>query len=213
MSDRRCFRAAGLVFVAAIVAIGCSPSSNSSPSPQPKAGPNAPQSVWDPNPSRAAELTQAVTIDKYHLSLPKDFTAEKLDAVPKGMKLFAWTGPVHGERPSIAFIAAIMSGKAEVAEAKKNMRQALVNFSGGMTDSSGIKIAKRGVTETGSLGGMPFSRFKWTGTGADQAPMNGMAYGGISDEQAILLLPMTSAANPESDMKLMEAVVATLKKP
>jgi len=210
-----CRAAYPAMFAAAVAITGCTKSGNKPGVPA--AGPAAattPRSVWEPDPARAGELTQMVTFDRYQMSLPKDFAAEKLTGVPpKDIQVFVWKAPAAGDRPPLVLISTIMAGKAAVAEAKKNMRQALVNWSAGMANSSGIKIAKRGATETGTISGLAFSRFKWTGTTADGGPANGMAYGTVDDAQALLLMPISFQQNPETDMRLMEAVLATLHKP
>jgi hypothetical protein len=202
------------VWVAIVSAAGCT-SKKDAPSMSPAAGPAAKQrSVWEPDPDRAKELSQSASLDKYELSLPKGFEPQPLaGAPPKGTRLVFWKGQAAGDRPPIVLIAMVMSSDAEVAEAKQNMRQALVNFSGGMANTSGIKIDKRGATDTGTIAGLAFSRFKWTGTTQDGGPANGMAYGAIDGPQVVLFLPMTFEANPDHDMRLMEAAMASLHRP
>jgi hypothetical protein len=160
------------------------------------------------------DLTKQGDMDKYQISLPKDFADQPApNNLPPFVKSYTWKGPAVQNIPSaVITIMVITQGKA-VDEAKQNVRQFLVDFSAGVTDSSGIKIAQRGPTEQFAFNGIAFSRFKWSGTAANQKPVAGFAYGTVigADVVAITTLhidPAKAAATAD----LMEAIVATFKK-
>jgi hypothetical protein len=172
---------------------------------------NQPPSPWQPDPGRADELTQTVTFDKYQMSLPKGYAADPPKSAGS-MKVFSWKGPAPADLPPPVLIATVTADKKLVEEAKKNMRQTLVNYSAGTTTSSGIKIAKRGPTETGSLAGIEFSRFTWSGTTAAGVAVSGLAYGGIDEPNAVILLAINFGPNTAGADRLSEAAIATLRR-
>jgi hypothetical protein len=203
------------LFGVIVTATGCGNPASTTVKPN-ATGPAAPvtkttQSVWEPDPNRMEQLTQTATFDQYQLSVSKEFAAD----APKtagAMKIFSWKGQGAADLPPPVLIAVIASDKKMVDEAKKNMRQALTNFSAGMTNPSGVKITKREETETGSLAGIGFSRFKWSGATTAGLPVSGLAYGGVEEPNAVMVLAINFGPNADAANKLIESAIATLKR-
>jgi hypothetical protein len=169
--------------------------------------------VWTPDPKLATQLKQRGEVGKYHILLPPDFTlSPKVGVVPANMQLAIWMGKIIDNKPPPFLSFAIFSDQKMAKEAKANMRQTLVNYSAGYADPMGIQIATREKTETGSLDGMAFSRFKWTGMSKDRTPVRGLAYGAVNNDEAISLLAIGFGTNAEKDIVLLQTIIATLKK-
>jgi hypothetical protein len=161
----------------------------------------------------AGQLTQPVSFGTYQISLPREFTfLPPKGQTPADLKMFAWQGPAApGEPPPLLFVG-ILSDKKILEDAKKNMRQVLVNYSAGLTDSIGAHIAGRGATETGSLDGIGWTRFQWSGATTSQVPAAGFAYGAIDDASVIAIIPINFGADAGARSMLMESIIATFKK-
>jgi hypothetical protein len=202
-----------LLACALFAATGCNKAEPTKSDQKPKADDtNAAKKTPDSN--LRHDLTKEGDVDKYQISLPKDFADLPAPKnLPPFVKTYTWQGPSVQNIPSGIITITVITQEKAVDEAKQNVRQFLVNFSAGVTESSGIKIAQRGPTEQFTFNGIAFSRFKWTGTAQNQKPVTGFAYGAIigTDVVAITTLhidPAKAAATAD----LMENIIATFKK-
>jgi hypothetical protein len=210
MHCRLC-RANCVLILAGFTALGCNKTDPAKPTAaaagQPPAKTN---SVWEPDPGWAGELTQSLTFDKYQVSAPKG-----LVAVPDATKtvgafhVFTWKIDTGPGVPGVLLSVTITDDKKTVAEARRNMKQALVNFTAGSTDPLGIKARRMTEVETGTLAGIPFSRYTWKGTGRDS---QGLSYGGLDGDRNIMILAICFGSDAKADLAQMQAVIATLKK-
>jgi len=193
-----------LLAAAVICAAGCSSS--------PGGKGTSEESAWTPDPQLVDQLKQAVEAGDFRLSLPLKFTAIDVPrGLPAGMKMSAWKGEGKaGEAPPTLSVSAFSDGK--VVKEAANMRQFLVNYSAGVTESTGIKISRREATESGQLGGIGFSRFKWSGTAANGTDARGVVYGAIDNGRVIAIIAMCFGTSAETQNKLMEAAIATFKR-
>lgn len=170
-------------------------------------------SAWTPDPKLVDQLKRTGEIGAYGLSLPHEFTALEVPrGLPGNMKMASWKGPARPDAAPGSLIVALLPDDKAVAEASKNMRQFLVNFSAGVTDSGGTKIVTRGPTESGTLGGIGFSRFGWSGSGPGGSAAQGFAYGAIDNGQVIAFVVQNFGASAATENKLLEAALATFKK-
>lgn len=170
------------------------------------------QGVWTPNPDFVKVLTKKETFGTYSILLPNDFTSNAQPSLLPSLQSFSWKGPSREGGPPSIFVVTIFSNPKAVADATKNMRQFLVNYSAGLTDESGVNIARREATETGALDGIAFSRFRWTGTAKNQQTAQGFAYGGIDGNKLITVVTFSVGGDGEATNKLLESIVATLKR-
>jgi hypothetical protein len=202
-------RACSLLLGAGLAVIGCGKADGTKPN-----GPNAPlaktNSVWEPDPGWASEMSQTLTFDRYQISAPKS-----LKAVPEAtqtvgsLHVFTWRIESGADLPKALLSATIADDKKMVDEARNNMKQTLINFTAGSTRPLNIEVKRESDVETGSLSGIPFSRFKWRGDGQ---PSRGLSYGGVNGDQAILFVVICFGQDSEATQGLMQAVLATLKK-
>jgi hypothetical protein len=190
-------------------AIPCAAGCRGSPSEEAKQD----QSVWTPDPKVLSQLKQTGEVGDYRLLLPADFAAADAPGVARvDTKSRAWKGKAGaGQLPALLLVD-IKSDEEMVNKGKKDMRQVLVDFSAGVTDASGIQITKREKTETGTLDGLQFSRFRWSGSKADQTAVHGYAYGAIDNRHRIIIIAMNFGPNAETENKVLESVIATFKK-
>jgi hypothetical protein len=170
------------------------------------------ESVWTPDPRLVSQLKQTGEVGDYRLSLPPEFTAVEVPRrLPGNMKMATWKGKARAGEALASLSVALVSDERAANEAR-NMRQFLVNYSAGVTETVGIKISRREVTETGELGGIGFSRFRWSGTTPDGTAVRGLVYGAIDKGQVIAIIAMNFGASAETENKLMEAAIATFKR-
>ena len=171
------------------------------------------QPVWVPNPSLVSRLTKTETLGKYQISLPKEFVNVPTNRkVPDTLKLYSWKSLHASGNISAALSVMVSSDAKQVADAKKNMRQVLVNVSAGMTDAMGVSIGRREKTETGLLNEFAFSRFKWSGTTIDGGPVSGLIYGALDGESSIVINAMAVGEDARTQGPMLESIVATFKK-
>jgi hypothetical protein len=193
-------------------ASGASRPDTAGPGLAPSDGTKPDQSVWTPDPNLVSQLKQTGDVGDYRLSLPPEFTAVAAPGVPGNIKSATWKGKAGaGELPAILSVVVIPEERA-VNEARMNMRQFLVNFSAGVTDTSGVQISTRDRTESGALGGIAFSRFRWSGATADRTAVRGLAYGAVDEGRVIAIIAMNFGVNAETENKRMETAIATFKK-
>jgi len=158
------------------------------------------------------QLKKVATLGNYQFSLPADYTGGEAGGTPPGMRSAAWKGAAKaGEQPGIVLFT-LFSDAASVKEGGQNMRQSLVNFSAGVTDSMGIKITTREKTEVGRIAGLTFTRFKWAGTTNNQLEVQGINYGVIDNGKVINFIVMGFGSQADSQNKWHESMVATFKK-
>lgn len=170
---------------------------------------NSPESIWKVDASIMKQLTQTVKVGDYQLSLPANYTGGENRRAPAGFRSAAWKGIAQdGKQPGLV-IFTIMS---DSTEAKANMRQALVNFSAGVTDSMGVTITTRAKTETGTIAGLSFSRFTWTASTKNQLEVKGIVYGTIDNGKVISFIVMGFEPDASAQNKWHESIVATLRK-
>lgn len=169
--------------------------------------------AWMPDKDLMSQLKQTGEVADYQLLLPADLA--KIDttgkAIPK-MALGMWLRKPTETKPPAVISVSIFADEKMVAEAKKNVRQAMVNFSAGFTNSMGVKIQNRGKTESGDINGIPFSRLAWTGVGQDGSPVQGLAYCGIDNGSVITINALGYGPDALKESKLHEAAIATIKK-
>lgn len=171
-----------------------------------------PQAIWKPDPALAGELTQQGNLGKWRIMLPKEFTLMPPGPnVPPDVKSYFWKGQSTADVPPPMFVVMVFSDKETVEEGKRSMRQSLVNVSAGITDSVGIVIGSRERTETGSLDGIEFTRFKWFGTTKNHIGVTGLVYGAIDDSTAIVIITMNCGTDARKGSTLMETIIATFK--
>jgi hypothetical protein len=172
------------------------------------------QSVWTPDPDLAKQLKQTGEVGDYRLSVPVQFTAVELPVkMPANMTAATWMGKAKpGELPPLLSVI-VTSDQQMVNEATQNMRQSLVNFSAGWSSTSGIQITTRERTESGALGGIPFSRFRWSGTKTDDGTVvRGVVYGAVDNGRSIAIIGMNFGPNADTENKLLETAIATFRK-
>jgi hypothetical protein len=172
------------------------------------------QAVWTPDPDLVKQLKQTGEVGDYQLSVPLQFTAVELPVkMPANMKSATWMGKAKpGELPALLTVI-VTSDQQMVNEARQNMRQSLVNFSAGWSDTSGIQITTRERTESGALGGIPFSRFRWSGTKTDDGTaVRGIVYGAVDNGRSIAIIGMNFGPSADTANKLLETAIATFRK-
>lgn len=176
-------------------------------SPQGDAG-----SIWKPDSTILKQLTQKVTLGDYQFYLPANYSGGESKGLPPNLKSGGWKGVAkEGEQPGIVMFT-ISSNAVMEKEAKNNMRQALVNFSAGTLESMGVNITTRGKTETGTLTGIPFSRFAFTASTKNQLAVKGIVYGGIDNGKFVSFIVMGFEPIADTQNRWHESVVATLKR-
>jgi hypothetical protein len=166
-------------------------------------------SINRPPPGAADRLTQIATFGNYQISLPQDFIAEPAKTVGN-LQVYCWTVPSAEHKPTTLLIA-LSTDERLLAEARANMRQALINFSAGATDSRGIRITSRENTQTGSIGGLVFSGFDWFGK-ATVGTRTGYVYGGLDGNQVVAILGYADAMKPITEIGVLQAIMASFKK-
>ena len=162
--------------------------------------------VWTPDPALKNRLTEKTSLGKYQISLSKEFTSLPLSNEP-GHQGFVFVS----RDPFASLLVAIDSNQEVLDAAKENMGLYLKECSS-VFASTDITIAIRGRTETGSIGGIPFWRLDWAGTANDQSPVNGRVYGAIDGTVVITICWETFGTDTKAPSRLMESIVATLKK-
>ena len=75
-----------------------------------------------------------------------------------------------------------------------------------------IKITTRGPTESGQVNGVEFSRFAFTAMAPNQTATQGLAYGAIDGQRVVTVIAMGFGGVANDEIKLLESVIATLKK-
>jgi hypothetical protein len=168
---------------------------------------------WKPNPELVGQLTQSATLDRYQISLPRDFTFAGSKKRPGNVEQFVWQRPAGAQGGAAILSIDIVSDKKN-ATATKDLRNALVSYWGGMFEASKmIDNPKRNEPEAGSINGISFYRFTWSGSmKLNQAPVKGLAYGAIDGDNVILCVGMNIGEDAEKGRQLMETVLATFKK-
>jgi LSD1 subclass zinc finger protein len=178
-----------------------------------KGGESGKQSAWTPDPSLVKELTQKGEVARYQILLPpRFFLIPNNAAPPTGLEIAGWSSK-SPEGLSTAIVSIMVSSSgSSISDAKKDMRQALVNTSAGYTDGMQIKISTRGPTEEGLVNGIEFSRFKFTAEAPNQTTAQGLVYGAIDSGRLVVVIGMGFGDLANSERQLLESVVATLKK-
>lgn len=159
----------------------------------------------------AARLTQTGQFGRYSLSLPPDYAAVPMQDRPQ-LELAAWSAKAADGRPVGVVSAAVFSDPKLVADAGKGMRQTLVNYSAGVTDSSGCKITARGPTRTNTAGGLDVTRFAFEGTGPDGTPMKGVTFGAIDGDRVVTAVAAGFGDAAAEQARLFEDVADSLRK-
>lgn len=162
------------------------------------------------------ELKQKGQFEDYEILLPQKYASMPLPPTPAGIKTGGWTANNGPQLPSVLSITQFSSPQF-TSESRKDMRQALVNYSAGFVDAfgkkvGGITIAERGPTESGKVNGIQFTRFVFKGTGPNRIDMRGAAYGMIDGDHAVMIMVMSFGATAESEVHLLESAMATFNK-
>lgn len=184
--------------------------------PEPKVSPSLPPgSGWTPDPALVSLLKVPGDAAGYRLNLPADY--EPIDTpappIPGGkIKIVSWRSKITkiGDVPALVAVTVFNDPQA-LKEATANMQQMLVSFATGVTTTAGIKVAAREKPETGVLDGITFTRFRWSGT-KDANAARGTVYGGIDNGRVITIALVSFGVKAESESKLLESAIATLKR-
>jgi hypothetical protein len=196
-----------------VVTAGCSKSDNTAVKTNATNGPVAPRSVWDPDPARAGEFTQTLPFDKYQLTAPKSLVADPDGTKRDGaMSHFTWAINSGTDIPKVVLIATVTEDKKLVGEAQKNMKQTLINYTASMTNPYGLEPRRTTEPETGSLSGIPFTRYKWNAATKTGTRLEGLSYGGVDSGRAVLFVVLGFGDDADTNLALTQAVLATLKK-
>jgi hypothetical protein len=201
----------GLLLSVAATA-GCSKAEGTAANPNAgKTPPAKTNSIWEPDPGWANELTQTITFDKYQLSAPKYLKADKTGVPAGAMTIYSWKIDSGMDVPATVLTVAVTSDKKMVAEAQKDMRKSVFGFTGGMTKQWGLQYNPPSAPETGSLGGIPFTRIKWHANSQTIAA-DGLSYGAIDGDNAVMIVAASLGQDSITRTTLMQAVIATFKK-
>jgi hypothetical protein len=168
---------------------------------------------WTPDPKLIGELTQKGELAGFQVTVPQKYVfIPNQAALPPHLKMAVWAvKDAQGLAKSTVSIL-LMSGTENVEAAGKNIRQFLVNSSAGYTDGMGIKIASRGPTESGIVNGLAFSRFAFTAIGPNQMDTQGLVYGAIDVDRVVMVIGMGFGEGASDEIKVLESIIATLKK-
>jgi hypothetical protein len=169
--------------------------------------------VWKPNPELVGQLTQSVDVDMYQILLAKDFISAGTKTLRDNGTQYGWKRQ-SGEKDGAAVLTIEIIADKKIADETKDLQNALVSYWHGMFGASKIiDNAKPGEAEMGSINGITFCRFKWSGSSKiDQTQVKGLAYGAIDGDKVILVVGMNFGADAENSRQLMEATLATFKK-
>lgn len=203
----------------AVLLVGCGKPDSPAPVPvqqnasQPPVKPPSAY-IWEPNPTWLPQMTQTGDLGKYQVSLMKDFTPMEVPPkLPDNIKIYIWKGvPEEGQAPPLVTFTVFSDNKQILNEAKQGMRKMLVNVTAGMTDTAGIMGARPGGLETGSIGGIDFSRAKWSGQTKDNVKVEGISYAAIDGSNVITIIAMSNGKDAEKSNRVLETTIATLKR-
>jgi hypothetical protein len=181
------------------------------------------RSAWTPDPKLVDQLKLRDEVGDYQLLLPSEFEALQIDFVPDkfinqgillgNTEISCWFNYETGKHEPEGFIEVIVSADPKVvSQANKDMVQSLEDFSAGFTQGGRIRISSRQKMETGTVNGIEFSRFKWSGSTTQPDHAHGLVCGAIDNGQVIAILAMTSGPSAEADIRLLETSIATFKK-
>lgn len=170
--------------------------------------------IWEPNPTWLPQMTQTGDMGRYQVSLMSNFTPVEIKRkLPDTMKIYSWRGTGdEGQLFPVLTFTIWSDDKQMLAEAKKNLRKMLVNYTAGTTNSAGIMGAALGGLDTGSLGGIDFSRSKWSGQTKDRVQVDGITYGAIDGSNVIAIIAMSFGKDADNSNHLLESTIATLKR-
>lgn len=168
--------------------------------------------VWTPDANLVGQLTQKAEVDGYQISLPQAVTTLPPPGnLPDSIKIGTWVANSGGAPTGIVSLT-VISDAQTVAEAGRNMRQTLDGLTTGFASTSKFKIASRGPTETGLVNGLRFTRFSITGTGSNQVDLRGFVYGAVDGERFVTIVATGFGPTAEGETRLLESVIATIKK-
>ena len=198
-----------VVVVSLVIATsgGCKPAATTSTAPATSAQPAATQ-----GPAASAPVDgERAEFGDYAFTLPKGFQATEVPegALPHNMRIGVWKLMIDETNPAALFLANSMTDAQQAKTATQNMRQALVNYSAGTTDSMGIKIQQRGKTETTQVNGITLTHFNWLAQRADGKQMGGVVYGFVEGDTMTTLLHMVFEGDPETVMSEMKQHIAS----
>jgi hypothetical protein len=210
-------------FLAAMVGcwallVGCSKSDRPAvmPAEQPVNQPpvKPPIQIWEPDPTWLPQLIQTGDMGKYQVSLMKGFTPIEVPPnLPANMKLYIWQGVAEEGRASPVVTFTIYDdNKQMLKEAKQGMRKMLAAITSGTTAVAGITGARPRELETGSIGGLEFSRAKWSGQTKNGLKVEGISYAAIDDPNVLTIIATSSGKDAEQSSRMLESIIATLKK-
>jgi len=169
-------------------------------------------SIWMPDASLTNQLTNVSTVGNYQISLPSDFVQQPSGLILGSVQTSTWKGPAGAETPSLVLRITIQADDRGIDVARKDMRRFLEVFTASVADGSNIKIVRREKTETGTLDGLQFTRFRWAGSAEKDVPVSGFAYGAIDGTSSIIITALNFGSDTDRANKLTESVIATFKK-
>lgn len=121
------------------------------------------------------------------------------------------SGNVESKTPQESFIALRMSDERVVVELRKDPRQALVNFSAGVSDGQGLKVLHRGDLRPQSIGDQVIYVMPIVLSNNDGSEILGLAAASARKDHSINIMYMGFPGDHVENAKEIESCLGTFE--
>jgi len=165
---------------------------------------------------RIEKKSQVHKFEGYVFELPVRFKSVETGdtSLPRNIKMISFTAPagnVESKTPQESFMAVRMSDEKAVAEMRKAPRQALVNFSAGVSDGQGLKVLQRGELRPQRIGDQVIYVMPIVLSNNDGTEILGLAAASAGKDHSINIMYMGFSGDHVENAKEIESCLGTFE--